>query len=1721
MRSLFFFLALTLSICADEFALAVTENDPSTLVEGVSVITGDLYAFEEDYVVQGAEPIHIRRSFLSREGMFKSYPHLTACFRCYSNQIVVNEPNGTEIYYYADPKNTVYPAIGENFFGEKKKQRKILRYNAFTRNDRGIANTKTGELSAHTNLKNQYILFDPAKDRKGKSFTLYASDGTTRQYTNFTGQEKVDSPYGAHYLAYYYKLVSETLPDGHMIHYRRDKKNRIDRIYTTNISQTKVFTSLNVPLFDEKDPPSSTTLNGSDHCSITYKTHLTKVKNLYVMNTIISPHLPDQGLSWEMKKRWAGGDEVKVPYLSRYSLPKSRLLKIDYDDSYDHRVKTLSAPVGKDANLVVTHSFFYDPNHKNSHVLDSQNNKTAYFWNDDYRLTRIDRYVGSNQIHSSDLFLWNKTNLKCKTFLNKFSNPVFARVYVYDDWGNVKYETFYGNLSGKSIPLKIDSQGLPLENGVESFTREQIYSQDGRNLLLKQLESNRLSIQYTYRNDSHLLNSKSICEENVVRILHTYDYDGDLIFTGETIKDDLSQIVKKITPCKREPWIGMPETIEEFDGDNHLLSKMVLHYGAGATIQQKDIYDSTGKKRYSLTMSYDDKNRLTSETNAIGQVAIYRYDEVGNLVYTKDFSGRLETFYEYDFSNRLIQRQEKGDDKIHRIYRYEYDLKHNLIAEIDPYTHETKYVPDPFGSRKEVHLPSIPNEKGELIPSAVMYKYDSAGNQIEKQDAEGNLTLTSYNAYGKPILITHPDGATEEFTYYPDSNLKTHTDPKKVLTSYTYDYMQRVVSKKRSNAEETFEYTGQYLTKKTDAEGNETLYTYDRAGRKIGEECSGEKITYTYDEFGRLRTTQKGDLVSITEYDLLGRIIEERNESPSQEVFTKVQYEYDAAGNRKAIIRSIDGKESKETLTYDSIGRLIERKDPLGSIETYEYDSQKHQKIHTDPLGLKTIETYNAQTQLASIQKEKNGKTLALTQKYYNKNGKLSLQIDTIYTPNGEQKQIRTRWEYNTRGLLQTLIEAEGTLDAKITQYAYTPLGELETLTKPDGVHLTYLYNDYGHLESLHSSDGTVKHQMKYNLLGHLQQSDDLIRTSDPFGRILKERFPHWHTIENTYDTTGRRTTCQIPAAGCLITYEYDPFHLKKVIRKKLDHTPLYSHTYTSHDLSGNVLEEELIENTGTIKSSFDLLNRKKTIQSPPFSQEVLTYDQVGNILTMRIDLDQIHYTYDDLYQLTSESSLFDHVYAFDSLNNRLQKDRELYEINPLNQISSHFHYDLNGNPIQYNNTTYTYDALDRLIRIENPTFIHTFTYDALHRCLSKTVIQDTTSTTVYFLYDGQNEIGIFDESLTPIELRILGNTPHAEIGAAVAIELNHKIHIPIHDLQGNLAALQPLGAQPTLYRYSAFGEEIIFGQAITSWRFSSKRTDNQTHLVYFGRRYYIPSFGRWLTPDPLGFTDGMNLYAYLHNSPLTHFDEYGLFEAPPWDCSSYITWKRLRWNHSPPILFKSGPYSLNTYNSPIRYVNGILNTYSDTIRGATTLSRTFAGKANVHPLHSQSKGPLKDLFSIYRARNRPNYTSFAVRRLNRELQWDIHCLTAMNDPRKLFVNCFSRGATDTYHACKHFSKEQRDRLIITACGPIMTLPRNLGFRVMNLISKGDWCSLYFHKGIIQNPWKYEAFADIFLLTQKDGFSGFVRDHFYKSRTYQEGTKDFTEPLYKKFGVLK
>ena len=76
-----------------------------------------------------------------------------------------------------------------------------------------------------------------------------------------------------------------------------------------------------------------------------------------------------------------------------------------------------------------------------------------------------------------------------------------------------------------------------------------------------------------------------------------------------------------------------------------------------------------------------------------------------------------------------------------------------------------------------------------------------------------------------------------------------------------------------------------------------------------------------------------------------------------------------------------------------------------------------------------------------------------------------------------------------------------------------------------------------------------------------------------------------------------------------------------------------------------------------------------------------------GNLLKVNAQNIPYPFTYDDHYQIQTESGHATHSYSFDSLYNRTTKDGEAHQHNCLNQVISkgndEFHYDLNGNLIK------------------------------------------------------------------------------------------------------------------------------------------------------------------------------------------------------------------------------------------------------------------------------------------------------------------------------------------------------------------------------------------------------------------------------------------------------
>jgi RHS repeat-associated protein len=301
----------------------------------------------------------------------------------------------------------------------------------------------------------------------------------------------------------------------------------------------------------------------------------------------------------------------------------------------------------------------------------------------------------------------------------------------------------------------------------------------------------------------------------------------------------------------------------------------------------------------------------------------------------------------------------------------------------------------------------------------------------------------------------------------------------------------------------------------------------------------------------------------------------------------------------------------------------------------------------------------------------------------------------------------------------------------------------------------------------------------------------------------------------------------------------------------------------------------------GQISLTYDKLHRPITHKTP-LKTETFSYDKAGNLIKREVNDQTLAYRYDALYQLTSEPG---HQYINDSLYNQVQQDGVSFTYNELSQ-STQQAYDLNGNLAVSDSFKLSYDALNRLMSLETSSEKTVYTYDALDRRLSKQQFTRGDSWELqqeqHYLYVGLQEVGAANPQGKIEELRLLGKR-----GIPIAIEIQGTPYVPLHDHLGHCNTLLDMASNQVIetYDHTAFGLEQIFdadGNAqegsINPWRYASKRFDPESGFIYFGKRYYVPSHNRWLTPDPLGMVDGVNLYPFLRNNPFRYIDPDGQF---------------------------------------------------------------------------------------------------------------------------------------------------------------------------------------------------------------------------------------------------
>jgi RHS repeat-associated protein len=120
---------------------------------------------------------------------------------------------------------------------------------------------------------------------------------------------------------------------------------------------------------------------------------------------------------------------------------------------------------------------------------------------------------------------------------------------------------------------------------------------------------------------------------------------------------------------------------------------------------------------------------------------------------------------------------------------------------------------------------------------------------------------------------------------------------------------------------------------------------------------------------------------------------------------------------------------------------------------------------------------------------------------------------------------------------------------------------------------------------------------------------------------------------------------------------------------------------------------------------------------------------------------------------------------------------------------------------------------------------------------------------------------------------------------AAETDNVQHKgMHYQIVDQRGS--ALMEVDENAALISYEEYfpygGSAFIAGDQVRQinlkdYRYAGKERDEATGLYNYEYRYYAPWIGNWLSPDPVGPEDSLNLYQFVHNNPVNLRDERGL----------------------------------------------------------------------------------------------------------------------------------------------------------------------------------------------------------------------------------------------------
>ena len=621
--------------------------------------------------------------------------------------------------------------------------------------------------------------------------------------------------------------------------------------------------------------------------------------------------------------------------------------------------------------------YSYDSCGNITKVRDQEGYVTKYAYDKMNRMISVVMADGSAEYYEYDAF-GNETKFTDALggeWINEYDaaghkiksiNPMGVdTVYKYDMRGNLIEE----RSAGKSIRYSYDAAGR-LTEIIDAAGVATSFSYDNNgNLLSRKVGDVEKSFEYDSMN--------RVTKEFIAGALtasYTYDAAGNI----SSVTDGLGNQTKYIRTKGGDiaAVVDPLGNVTRYRYDKaHRLINIVQGTGSEAEdinfelLEDAEEVQRLNKKHNSIRItSYtrDVLGRVTSVTDALGNVESYEYDRKGHIKAKTDMDGNRTKITRTHLGD--ISRITYGDGED---IEYSYNALGQLKA-IKDSLGLTKIDRDILGRER-----NITDHKGRSIS----YEYDDAGNRIGVRYANGKnvryiyddrgllagieasapkmkssasvkattRVSLSYDAYGR-IASKTVGPAETAYTYDKNGHLASLVNKKSgtVLDSYEYSYDQAgnlVVS--RQKREGMPEATGSYeygydeigrLNRVVKDGSPLRNYTYDAFGNRSILDEAGAKTEYLYNKANQLMRADTPHGTTIFEYDKRGNVIHKRTEGASKTV--SVSYTYGANNRLKQAVKNADGESLTARYAYNGLGVRVSRATDAGSID-YVLDQTK------------------------------------------------------------------------------------------------------------------------------------------------------------------------------------------------------------------------------------------------------------------------------------------------------------------------------------------------------------------------------------------------------------------------------------------------------------------------------------------------------------------------------------------------------------------------------------------------------------------------------------------------------------------------------------------------------------------------------------------------------------------------------------------------------------